>query len=149
MVGQEVDSIQLSTVLKVLSIVSGLGTMGIGFAKLASFDFAKFLDIMLAIYFVIFGIMMVIMELPCPKLLVCFSFLGYYLGKALFLLFVGTLMFGWEWYEIMLAIALFIASCLYFVMVCLCKDKLFDRDENGNRLDENGNPISDGTGEAA
>ena len=120
--------------------------MGIGFMKLASFDFARFLDIMLALYFVVFGILMIIMELPCPKLLMCFSFLGFYIGKAIFLLFIGTLMFGFVWYEIMLAIALFIASVLYFIMAFMCKDNLISEDANGNKFDKDGNPVAEGAG---
>ena len=140
MVGQEIDNVRLSTVLKVLSIVCGLGLIGIGLLKLASFSFDRFLDIMLSVYFVLFGILLILMELPFPKLLTCFSFLGYYLGKAIFLLFCGTLMFGWEWYEICLSICLFIASLLYFMLTCMCKDNLFTKDSEGNKLDKDGNP---------
>jgi hypothetical protein len=45
---------------------------------------------------------------------------------------LATLMFGWEWYEILLSIALFIASALYFIMACSCKDKLFMNKGDGN-----------------
>ena len=89
---------------------------------------------------------MIIMELPCPKLLMCFSFLGFYIGKAIFLLFIGTLMFGFVWYEIMLAIALFIASILYFIMAFMCKDNLITEDQNGNKYDKDGSPIAVGEG---
>jgi hypothetical protein len=89
------------------------------------------MDIMLAIYFIIFGILLMLMELPFPKLLVCFNFLAFYLGKAIFLLFLATLTFGWLWFEILLSIVLFVASACYFVLACTCKDRLFVKDGNG------------------
>lgn len=55
-------------------------------------------------------------------------------------------MFGFVWYEIMLAIALFIASILYFIMAFMCKDNLITEDQNGNKYDKDGSPIAVGEG---
>jgi hypothetical protein len=70
MVGQELDNVRLSTAIKVLSFVSGIGLIGLGCFKLGTFAVERVMDVMLSIYFIIFGALLMIMELPFPKLLV-------------------------------------------------------------------------------
>lgn len=86
MVGQTLNDKTLSLIMKGFSILSGLGI-----ALLGVMDFVYFtsrirnpIDFMLAIYFVIFGIVAIICEFPIRKFAFYFSFLKGYFGKGIY-----------------------------------------------------------------
>jgi len=88
MVGQTLNDRTLSLIMKGFSILSGAGI-----AILGIMDFVYFssriknpIDFMLAIYFVLFGLVAIICEFPIRKFAFYFSFLKKFFGKGLYFL---------------------------------------------------------------
>ena len=68
----------------VLSVVFGLGISLIGILDFILWHISTPIDFMLALYFIIFGIVGVVSELPIPKFATYFSFLKSYIGKGFY-----------------------------------------------------------------
>merc|ERR1711907_815690 len=90
---EEVQSMNLPVVLRVSSVVCGLGTIFTGlFSLLTSFhDFPAALII--NAYLMLFAGLIVLAELRLRTLLTGFTFLQTYLGRGAFYIFVGTICF--------------------------------------------------------
>jgi COPI associated protein len=84
MVGQTLNNQNLRILMTVLSIAFGGGIALIGVLEFVFWSISNPIDFMLAIYFVLFGIMAAVCEFPIPKLGTYFSFLKKYLGKGLY-----------------------------------------------------------------
>lgn len=130
MVGQELNNVRLSTALKVAAFVSGIALVAIALQKFATWSIADPADFFLTCYYVIFGVLVCLAELPFERLLDFFAFLGFFIGRALFLLFLGTLVFTWNpWYYMIIAIVLWMTSGLYFVLAFTCSEKTKSKEE--------------------
>lgn len=80
--------------VKVINIISGGFTIAIGVLRfILPGNKANVIDIALSIYFIIFGIVIILSEFNIEFIIIhTFSFLFNYFGRALFLIFVGVLL---------------------------------------------------------
>ncbi|CAG9329470.1 unnamed protein product [Blepharisma stoltei] len=135
MVGQEISDVRLSTFLKILTIIAGIGLIALSVYKFTRLSFSGPRDFSLTVYYIIFGFLVFFGEMPCKCFISFFSFLGFYIGKAIFCFFLGTIIFYPSniWYLI-LSIAFFTISAIYFVFALSCKNKLIDKDDNPKNI---------------
>lgn len=130
MAGQEINDVKLSTLLKILAFLCGIALMAIGITKFAMFQISDPVDFFLSIYYILFGILLCLSELPFQRILFFFSFLKTFIGKAIFLLFLGTLIFDTGvWWHILVAIIMWCVAGCYFVLAFACKSKLREPEE--------------------
>ena len=71
-------------------------------------------------YRVIFGLLIIVAELRLKYLLVCFSFLVYYIGLGFFYVFIAGFALGSNWYEYVIAIVAGVVGGLYCTVACCC-----------------------------
>jgi hypothetical protein len=130
MAGQEINDIKLSTILKILAFLCGIALIAIGITNFSTFSITDPVEFFLSIYYILFGILVCLSELPFQKILFFFSFLKTFFGKAVFLLFLGTLIFDYAvWWHILVAICLWCVAICYFFLGCACKSKLREPEE--------------------
>lgn len=77
-------------------------------------------NVVLDVYRVIFGLLIIVAEFRVKYLLVCFSFLIYYIGLGFFYVFVAGFALGEEWYEYVIAIVAGCVGGMYCVVACCC-----------------------------
>mmetsp|Transcript_25801 Transcript_25801/g.45479 ORF Transcript_25801/g.45479 Transcript_25801/m.45479 type:complete len:194 (-) Transcript_25801:1398-1979(-) len=130
MAGQEIEDVKLSTILKILAFLCGIALMAIGITKFTTFAISDPVDFFLSIYYILFGVLVCFSELPFQKILYFFSFLKTFIGKAIFLLFLGTLVFdNAVWWHVLVAIVMWCVAICYFVLAFACKSKLKNPEE--------------------
>lgn len=129
MAGQEINDVKLSTLLKILAFLCGIALIAIGITKFTTLQIADPVDFFLSIYYILFGVLVCFSELPFQRILYFFSFLKTFIGKAVFLLFLGTLVFDTIWWHILVAIVLWGVAICYFILACACKSKLQEPQE--------------------
>jgi hypothetical protein len=107
----------LEYVLKTVTILCGVGLVFLGIIELINYDFDGFRGFFLDVYYVLFGILLCLSELPCDGIISCFFFLKFYFGKFLFCLFLATITFTLDpIYFLIISVALFCASILYLIL---------------------------------
>ncbi|CAG9335457.1 unnamed protein product [Blepharisma stoltei] len=130
MVGQEVESVNISVAAKVAAFLCGFGLIAIAIQKLVTFNILDGRDFFLTLYYLIFGGMAIASEVRWNKILVPFYFLKYCLGKGAFFLFVATIIFDVHyWWFILMSVLFFLTSVFYFIIAIACKDRLVDKSE--------------------
>jgi hypothetical protein len=139
MAGQEINDIKLSTILKILAFLCGIALIAIGITKFSTFAITDPVDFFLSIYYILFGVLVCFSELPFQKILFFFSFLKTFIGKAVFLLFLGTLIFdNAVWWHILVAICLWCVAICYFALGCACKSKLKEPEDKQSAQNDEG-----------
>lgn len=114
----------LINTLRIVSFCCGVGLIALGITTFISFDISGVKGFFLTLYYILFGLLVCLSEMPCDRLLSCFFFLKYYLGKALFYLFLGTITFTWtSMFYLIISIVLFCASGMYFILFLGCAGK--------------------------
>ena len=86
----------------------------------SSVDTTTIKNVVLDVYRVIFGLLLIVAELRVKYLLVCFSFLIYYIGLGFFYVFIAGFALGSEWYEYVIAIVAGCVGGMYCVVACCC-----------------------------
>ncbi|CAG9311277.1 unnamed protein product [Blepharisma stoltei] len=130
MVGQEISDVKISTVLKIVTLISGIALAALAIYKFTALGIFDARDFCLTCYYIIFGILIALSEMPCKCLMSCTSFLGFYIGKAIFCIFLGTIVFNkGNAFFLILAVAFWCEGILYFVLACSCKSKLVNKDD--------------------
>ena len=134
MKGSQIDRYGL--VLRVITFLCGIALIILGIIGFVTFSFSGVRGFFLNVYYILFGILVCFSEMPCEKLLSCFFFLRFYLGKALFFLFLGSITFTWDpVYYLVISITYFAASGFYFFLLCTCSSKDYKPEENKNSED--------------
>lgn len=130
MAGQEFEDKRLNLILKILIVICGICLIGIAIHRFATFDIENPVHFFLAIYYILFGVLLVLCEMPINWILKHFSFLGYYLGRGIFLLFLGTLIFDLRiWWYIMIACFMFLTAVIYILLGIACKGKITQQED--------------------
>lgn len=130
MAGQEIEDRRLSLILKILVCLCGLGLIGIAIHRFATFEIENPVHFFLAIYYILFGALLVLCEMPINWILRHFSFLGYYIGRGIFLLFLGTLIFDIRfWWYVMIACFMFLTAVIYILLGVACKGKISQQED--------------------
>ena len=121
----------LITTLRIVSFGCGVGLIALGITAFISFSYSGIRGFFVTLYYILFGILICLSEMPCDKLLSCFYFLKYYIGKSLFYLFLATITFTWtSMFYLIISILLFGASGMYFILFIGCMEKQ-DGDKQG------------------
>lgn len=94
MVGQQINDTRLITILRVVTIILGIGLISLSVYRFTNFDLENPRNISLNLYYIIFGVLLFLSEMPCKSMMSCFSFLGFYIGKAIFCVFLGSITFN-------------------------------------------------------
>ncbi|KAI9296956.1 COPI associated [Neoconidiobolus thromboides FSU 785] len=85
--------------LRILNIIIGVILIIIGIQR---FFFISFSNVILAIYSIVFGIVILLLELHKPEPISSYcAFLFYPLGRGLFYIFLCALMLGPEWFQLL------------------------------------------------
>lgn len=130
MAGQEIEDKRLNLILKILIVVCGICLIGIALHKFVAFDIGNPVDFFLAIYYILFGVLLMLCEMPFNWIIKHFSFLGYYIGRGIFLLFLGTLIFDVRiWWYIMIACFMFLTAVIYILIGTTCKANITQQEE--------------------
>ena len=112
------------TILRIIAVCCGVALSVLGVLKFFSFSSMGVRGFFLGFYYVIFGIIVCLSELRWERLLNWFFFLRFYLGKAVFFLFLATLIFTWsEIYYLVISIVFFVVSGMYFILLCTSNNK--------------------------
>lgn len=120
---------RFAVILKIVSFVSGIALIILGIVKFTTFSIGGVRDFFLTIYYILFGILVCLVEMPCERLLSCFFFLKYYIGKSLFFLFLGTITFTWSpFYYLIISIIFLVDAGFYFLLFITCKARDFNSD---------------------
>lgn len=120
--------------LRVLTFLCGVALIALGIVKFISMSIGGPRDFFLTVYYILFGILVCFSEMPCDKLMSCFFFLKYYIGKALFFLFLGTITFRWTpVYFLVIAVVMFSASGFYFVLFFTCAQEKVGKPKSENQ----------------
>lgn len=130
MAGQEIDDRVLGVLIRVCVFLSGLGMMGVGVLRLLRVDFEEPFEVFLYVYYVLFGVLLCLMELPWEKPLEFFGFLRTCIGKSVYLLFCATLLINLNaWWEVLIAIVCIVSALIYLVLALSCKHKIVEPKE--------------------
>ncbi|OMJ86422.1 hypothetical protein SteCoe_12085 [Stentor coeruleus] len=122
--------------LRVLTFACGVALIALGIVKFISMSIGGPRDFFLTVYYILFGILVCFSEMPCDRLMSCFFFLKYYIGKALFFLFLGTITFRWTpVYFLVISIVMFCASGFYFVLFFTCSQERVSQPKDNNHED--------------
>lgn len=118
MVAQQLQDPHASKALKITTFCVGLALMSLGFKVFLLFTILDVLDFVLSVYYLIFGFLICVSELPCCVcLLDQIGFLKYFLGKAVFLCFLGTISFdAGDLYHLVVSIVCFVCAGLYLIL---------------------------------
>lgn len=123
--GQEFDDKRMNLLLKIAVIVCGIGLIGISIHIFSTFSVENPVHFFLAIYYILFGVLLITSEMPIAWTTRHFSFLGYYIGRGIFMLFVGTLIFNTGvWWYVLIACIMFLVAAIYIVLGVACKGKI-------------------------
>lgn len=117
--------------LRIVTFGCGVALIALGIVKFASFSISGVRDFFLTIYYILFGLLVCLSEMPCERLMSCFFFLKFYIGKALFFLFLGTIAFSWSSiYYLIISIVFFVASGFYFFLFFSCSTRDYKNPES-------------------
>jgi hypothetical protein len=112
---------RLVYILRFLTFGCGVALIALGIVSFITLSLGDIRAFFLRIYYILFGILVCLTEMPCKRLLSFFNFLHYNIGKALFLLFLATITFTWSTvYYLIISIVFFCASGLYFFLTLSC-----------------------------
>ncbi|CAG9334277.1 unnamed protein product [Blepharisma stoltei] len=122
---QEIQDDRVEWMLKFSVFACGIGLIALGVHKITNFDFDDLKMFALTIYYIIFGFLLCVSVLPFESFYSSFSFLRYYLGKGVFLVFLGSLALDTEefWY-IIIAIILLVVGFVYLLLGLTCAKKI-------------------------
>jgi len=131
MAGDQIDIKTLRIIMIVLCFLCGVGMIAIGVTNFAPYGTADTpIRVMLSIYYILFGLLAWMGELPVPRLTQYVSFMRSYWGKALYFLFMGTISLNNEvvWH---LVVSLFIiaVSIFYFFMAFSFRNRMTPEEE--------------------
>ena len=131
MAGDQVDIRTIRIIMIALCFLSGVGMVAIGVTSFVPYETADTpIRVMLSIYYILFGILAWLGELPVPRLTQYVSFMRSYWGKALYFLFMGTISLNNEvvWH---LIVSLFIigVAIFYFVMAISFRNRMTPEEE--------------------
>ena len=94
--------------------------------RIAFIDAGTFAGFMISVYWVLFGIMFIMVEFNLKKSRMWFYFLNGSLGKGLFHVFLFLTCFGsggeQVWVDVFLAIIFAFTAPIFFLMTCFFKD---------------------------
>lgn len=122
----------LILVLRIVSFGCGVGLLALGITTFITFSISGVRSFFITVYYLLFGLLVCLSEMPCDRLMSCFVFLKYFIGKSIFYLFLATITFTWDHiYYLIISIALFCASGLYFILFISCRNR-----ENINQKDQ-------------
>ena len=118
MAGQKLQDPRASTALRISTFCVGLALMSLGFKVFLLFTILDVLDFVLSAYYLAFGLLICVSELPCCGwLLDQTGFLKYFLGKAVFLCFMGTITFdSGDLYHFVISIVCFVCAGIYLLL---------------------------------
>ncbi len=89
--------------------------------KFLMFNFLK-TEFVMTLYYMLFGLIIITVELGIKLVLNQFYFMNFSFGKALFAGFVGSITFTTGYWLQLLLSAFFFAACLFFIILgCLCR----------------------------
>ncbi|CAG9312169.1 unnamed protein product [Blepharisma stoltei] len=131
MVGQSLDDKRFTLLMKIFSVLCGLGMIILGVMVYVYFDdIGSFIQFIMALYYILFGILAILGEFPIPHITKYFSFLKKYFGKGLYFIFMGTISFSYsEWYQLLISLANIILGIMYIVFSFSMKNRLIDEAE--------------------
>ena len=89
----ESENLHFTTILRVVTVVCGVGLSILGVFQFITFDITNARQFILSLYYILFGILVCLSEMSCEKLMSCFYFLKFYLGKGLFFIFLASITF--------------------------------------------------------
>mmetsp|Transcript_14092 Transcript_14092/g.26384 ORF Transcript_14092/g.26384 Transcript_14092/m.26384 type:complete len:122 (-) Transcript_14092:769-1134(-) len=119
MVGQQVDNLTLANALRAAAIVGGIGCFALGILNFVLVEVGNPIKFMLNVYYLLFGVLCVLGELPIKKLTIHFSFLKSYLGKGLYYFFLGTITVDIDpWWRLLISLWLITTGVFFFVLAC-------------------------------
>ena len=137
--GQEIDDKRLNIILKIGVIVCGIGLIGISIHIFSTFNIKNPVHFFLAIYYILFGVLLITAEMPIQFTTRHFSFLGYYIGRGIFMLFVGSLIFNTGvWWYILIACIMFLVAIVYIILGLGCKGRIKAKKEEDSDLASQG-----------
>ncbi|CAG9335038.1 unnamed protein product [Blepharisma stoltei] len=128
MVGQILNDQRLSLMMKILSCVCGFGMIILGIMVYVYYsDIKNFVQFIMALYFMIFGVLGMAAEFPVKYISRFFSFMKKYFGKGLYFIFMGTISFSVTyWWQIIISLLNIMLGILYIVFHFKLKDKLIE-----------------------
>ena len=131
MAGEQIDIRTLRIILIVMCFLSGCGMIAIGVTNFTYGNADTPIRVMLSIYYILFGLLAWMGELPVPRLTQYVSFMRSYWGKALYFLFMGTISLNNDviWH---LIVSLFIigVSVFYFLMAFSFRNRMNPEEEH-------------------
>lgn len=81
------------TILKVVDLVIGIAIIGLGIYNFYSVGVDTSREFFLSFYYIFFGALLIITEIPNERIKACFYLLSFPFGKAMYLLFMSCLTF--------------------------------------------------------
>jgi hypothetical protein len=113
--------------------IIGAASLGvISFFRVLSFGVTDLRGYIMTFYYLIFGLLLLLIECRPDRIMKHFHFLHFSLGRGFFALFIGGLCISTEIspaVHIIVAVFFIMAAVLYFVLACCFKEKERERVE--------------------
>ena len=111
------------TVKKVAQIWHGVGAILLfvtSILKIAQFNINQAIDYIMTAYYILFGILIVLIEFGVPKVLQVFYFMNFSFGKALSCAFIATMTFNLHDTMQLITTIFFFIAALGFLIIGFC-----------------------------
>ena len=105
----------------------------------------KAIEVLLSIYYVLFGLIIIMSELKYQRVLTHFYFMNFSFGKAIFAGFIATMVFSFEWIQLATFVFFLVACCGFIVLgVLFSKQEIAEVTESPSSVPPEGNKGTDG-----
>lgn len=109
--------------LRTVTVLCGIALIFLGIYELFHFEFDEFRGFFLCIYYILFGVIACLCEMPFERLMSWMYFLKFYFGKGVFFIFLGSITFDWDpYYYLIISVFFLCTGVMYFVLSCTVKN---------------------------
>ncbi|CAG9318813.1 unnamed protein product [Blepharisma stoltei] len=130
MVGQTFDDKRLSYAMMIASIACSSAMILIGVLFFVFWLIDDFVEFMLSIYVILFGILGILSEFTIEFISTYFSFMKKYISKGFYYIFMGTIIITWgEWWVLLASVLNIFLGILYIIFFFMLKSKLKDQED--------------------
>mmetsp|Transcript_27606 Transcript_27606/g.27293 ORF Transcript_27606/g.27293 Transcript_27606/m.27293 type:complete len:132 (+) Transcript_27606:3-398(+) len=114
-----------ATSLKMLGLLLGLALIILGVYNFLAFDIKDPINVVIPIYYILFGLLIIGCEINFKFIVIKFYFLREFLGRGMFYFFVGTLCLRQESvFQYIMAAVLMAVGVMYWILFCACRNKV-------------------------
>lgn len=124
--------------LRVVGFTVGGLTVALGFIGLIVLGGLNPRNVINDIYQIIFGLLILLVELRLKSLLVYFKFLTHYIGAGFFYVFLGGLSLGSSWYMIAVGAAEIALGAIY-LLLGMFNRQMYDKSLPDQKIQQNNN----------